>query len=523
VPARFSVPGSLVFGIGLQGVIGLVALAMIGLVGCRAEVTRDAPADTLVIATAGDAQSLDPHAVTDLASMRMIENLHAPLLQYGDLSRGELLPGIAQEWTTSDDRLTITLTLAAGRVFHTGKPVTSADVKRSLERIRDSGIRGGHFASIERIKTPDAKTVELQLREPSAPLLTHLAHPMNAVLDVEHLESDSPLRFAEAGCGPYQLKSWQRAQEMIHARSENHSASGPETIVLKPMPDAVSRSISLRTGEVDALEQVPPQDVIVLEKASGIRVEAGPGLFWEYLGLNCTVAPLDDPRVRQGIAWAVDREQLVAAIKFGRATPLTAGPIPPDHWAALDEAIYPRVDRKRARALFEEAGFPNGFDLELIVDARRAEQVRTGEMIKQQLRAVGIRVDLRGLEPGLFYRKLNDRDFQATVVGWDGFVEPDEFVYELFRSDGAYNQQGYENAEVDAWIDAARSAATQDERRELYRKIQRRIALDAPMVFLYVNPRIVALRSWVKNYQPHPSGTMRTWTDVRIETPQGEP
>ncbi len=501
----------------------VLAIGLLGLMlsGCERPIERNRPAGTLVLATAGDAQSLDPHQVTDLASMRMIENLHGTLLRYGDVAQGELLGDLATEWHTSDDGRRLTLTLDPDRRFHTGRPVTSDAVRASLRRIQSQGVRGGNLAVIERIETPDRWTVELELREPSAALPTHLAHPMNAILDDQQLAGGDPRRFAEAGCGAYRLTDWQRGRRMLLEAAPGRGV-GPDHLELRPMPDALSRSLALRTGEVDGLEQVPAHDAKVLETAQDVRLQSVPGTFWEYIGLNTTQPPLDDVRVRQAIAWAVDRDALIQAVKFGRATALRAGPIPPDSWAALDEAVYPARDLDRARALLHEAGWSEGLGLVMIVNARRADQVWAGEMLKQQLAEAGIRVTLEALEPGVFYQRLNRRDFQCTVVGWSGFVEPDEFVAELFHSDGAYNQQGFSDDEVDRLIEAARRSPQREERIALYHTLQRRIAELAPMVFLYVNPEVVAHRTWVTGLEPHTSGSMRPWTQAAIQA-EGRP
>ena len=125
----------------------------------------------------------------------------------------------------------------------------------------------------------------------------------------------------------------------------------------------------------------------------------------------------------------------------------------------------------------------------------------------QQLEPVGITVDLQGLEPGVFYDQLNEGDFDATVVGWMGFVDPDEYLYQLFHSDGQYNQQGYSNAEVDRLLEQGRQIYERTGRAEVYAEAQRIIAREAPMVFLYVNPQISAMRPDVQDYVVHPTAT----------------
>lgn len=475
----------------------------------------------------GDAKSLDPHTVTDAASMRMIENMYSTLLRYGDYERMELEPDLAESVEVSDDYLTYTITLVDNATFHSGRPVIAEDVKYSLERIRDQGVRAGHLRNVGSIDTPDEHTVILHLREPTAALETYLAHPMNAIVDRTIVEAnDGQLLNVDAGSGPYQLAEWQRGQRLLLQRHDGyHVPDRPiiDHVVFRPMPDETARSTAIRTGEVHILHEVPNKDRAILEQADGVRVVSAPGTFWEYIGLNCRRPPLDDVRVRQAIAWAVDRDQLNRAIKFGQATVLTGGHIPPNHWAYAGLDLYPAPDPDKARQLLADAGHADGIEIEMVVDSSIDYQVRAAEMVKQQLAAVGIDVNLRGLEPGVFYDRLNNREFEATLVGWLGFVDPDEWVADLFRSDGQYNQQGYANEQVDELIEQAARTHDRDERRELYRDIQQQVATDAPMVFLYINPHTTAIRDNISGYRVHPTGTTLSIRDTRFgDAPAGQ-
>ncbi len=501
----------------------LLAAGCLAAVGCGGRVDAPPP-DTLILAVQGDANSLDPHAVTDAPSMRMIENLYSTLLRYGeDYEAMTLRPDLAERHEISDDKLTYTFHLDPDATFHSGRPVTAEDVRFSLQRIRDEGVRSRHLATIDRIETPDDRTVVLHLAEPTAPLLTYLAYPMNAIVDREAIDANGgDLRSTDAGSGPYRLVRWQRGRRLELARHDGyHLPDLPRTatLIYRPVADETARTTSIRLGEVHILHEVPAKDRDALQRARGVRVESVPGTFWEYIGLNTQRPPLDDVRVRRAIAWAVDREQLNRAIKFGHATVLDGGHIPPNHWAYADLHVYPEVDRDKARALLEEAGHPDGFTMRMAVDSSIDYQVRAAEMVKQQLAAVGIRVELKGLEPGVFYQQLNDRDFDSTLVGWLGFVDPDEWVAEIYHSDGAYNQQAYRNERVDELIERGARVHDRDERRAIYRELQRLIAEDAPTVFLYVNPHTTAMREAVEGYVVHPTGTTLWAASASVPSP----
>jgi peptide/nickel transport system substrate-binding protein len=473
---------------------------------------------TLRIALQAEGKSLDPHVVTDAASMRLIENLYATLLQYTP-DYGDTAPWLAESYEISPNGRRYTFHLVQNAVFHSGRPVTSEDAAYSLKRIQEKGIRGDAFAAVTNIRTPDPHTLVLELSEPSAPLLTALANPMNAIVDRDVVEAnEGRLDRVDAGCGPFELVEWKQDRHLILKRFDRYFEPDLpylDRIEFRPIPDETARSTALRNGEVDLLLDVAIKDLFILEKLPGIHVQQVPGTFWEYMGLNTRKPPLDDIRVRRAIALALDRPQLLSLIKFDRGRILPSGPIPSTHWAAWDGSPYAEPNPEAARALLTEAGFPDGFDLTLTVGSAFAYQVDAAQVVKQQLRAVGIELELEALESGIFFDKLNQGDFEATLVGWLGFVDPDEWLFNIFHSEGKWNQQGYANAELDTLLEKGQRITDRDARAKIYRNAQKIIAEEVPMAFLYLNDFISAQRPQVQGFTPHPTGTTRglrrTW------------
>jgi peptide/nickel transport system substrate-binding protein len=498
-------------------------IACLGLQACSdVNRTADLQTDTLIVAVGGDAQSLDPHIVTDAGSMRMIENLYSSLLRYDDdVQNIGLAADLAESWAWSEDGRTLTLTLVEDATFHSGNPVDAAAVEASLARIRGAGSRAGHLSSIEDIQTPDERTVVLRLSRPDAALLTHLAHPMNAIVDPAVLdEAGGDLSATVAGSGPYQLVEHRTGSAMQLSAFDGYHREGlPRTpnLTYRVITDPTARSAAIRSGEVHVLHEVSSSDAAILERAQGVTLVQTPGTFWEYLGLNTQAAPLDDPAVRRAVAWSVDRDALNQAIKFGRSEPIPGGPMPAGHWAAADDPVYPRRDVQRARQLLADAGHGDGVSFELIVDADQTDQVRAAEMVKQQLADAGIDVQVRGVEAAVFYDRLNRGGFQATLVGLIGQVDPDELMRQSFHSRGIYNQQGFASPDVDDMIDAAATSTDQAERAVQYRAIQQAVADQAPLVFLYRNPHTSAIRESVSGYRVHPTATTRGLVSATID------
>lgn len=492
--------------------------------GCGEEtLARDAAArraaNELHVALQDDGATLDPHRASDAASMHLIENLYSTLFRYAR-AYGDIEPDLVESYDVSADRLTYTFRLRRDATFHSGRSVAAEDVLYSMRRIRDLEVRAAHLAAVQEIRAVDDATVVMRLSEPSTPLLTYLAHPMNAIVDREVVEANGgKLDRADAGSGPFRLVEWRKQQHLILAGHDGyHAGKQPRLarVVFVPMPDPTARTTALRNAEIDLILDTSPKDARVLQGAEGVTVASVPGTFWEYVGLNTSRPPLDDVRVRQAIAWAVDRHALNRVVKFGGATVLDGGHLPPGHWAHADFAAYPEPDVERARWLLRAAGLAGGFSLVCKVGSAFPYQVAAGQMLKQQLRNIGIEVQLIAQESGVFFEALGNKDFDLTVVGWVGFVDPDEWMYDLFHSTGKWNQQAYANPRVDALLEEGRRTADRAERQRIYSDAQRIVADEAPMVFLYVNDQSSAFRDDVAGFVVHPTATSLFLRETRF-------
>lgn len=474
----------------------------------------------LAIADLNGAQGLDPHKETGAQSMRYIENMYNTLFKYKEGTYGEIEGELVKDYNISDDGLEYTFELVDGVTFHNGDPLTSEDVKYSIERIVEMVVRAPQFESVKSIETPDDTTVVITLSEPVAPFLTFLANPMNAIVNQTIVEENGgSLDTVDAGSGPFQLVEWKKDQQLVLEKFNDYFKEGLpylDRVVWKTIPDETARTTAIRNDELDIILQLSPKDITILEAADGINVESVTGSYWEYIGLNVTEGPLQEKAVRQAIAWAVDREELNNAVKFGMATPLPSGPIPPGHWAFAETNNYPKQDQEKAKELLAEAGYENGFDISLKVGQNQA-QIDAAQVVKQQLAEVNINVEVVQQEDSVFFEQLGQHDFEMTIVGWVGFVDPDEFLYNIFHTGEVYNQQEYSNSSLDELLEKGRTITDQAERKEIYTEAQNIIAEDAPMVFLYANQQASAIRDGVEGFDVNPTVTTisleGTWID----------
>lgn len=487
----------------------------------QGEAEDTAAKSDLIVAIQSDPSGLDPHMVTDRAAGIAVENLYNSLFTYTE-TYGEAAPSLAASYEVSEDGMEYTLHLQEGVKFHSGNPMTSEDVKYSLERIKESGARANQLEKVEAIETPDDNTVVITLSTQFAPFLTYLANPLNAIVEKAVVEENgNDLSNVDAGSGPFALVQWNSGSSVdMEAFGEYWEEGKPqvETLQLKSITDATARATALRNGEIDMIIDAVDQETAVLNSADGVVLESIPGTFWEYVGMNCESEYLKDAKVRQAIAYAVDREAINNAVKMGSATVLKEANIPETHDYYGGDEIYAARDVEKAKELLAEAGYGEGeITLKITAGSDWQYQVDAAQMVKQQLEEIGIQSEISALESGIYFDGLNSGDFDLTVCGWSGFVDADEYLYDLFTTEGAYNQQNYSNTQVDELLEQGRVTTDETERKEIYKEAQKLIAEDAPMAFLYMNSFTVAMRDNVKGYTVHPTAATIFMKDVYFE------
>lgn len=497
----------------------LTGMLLLGLTACGSSTTSASSSEPtssvavpcdLTVAQQSAVTSLDPHVISDAASEIVVENMYNSLLSYTS-TYGEIVPSLCKSYDISEDGTVYTLHLVSGVTFHNGDPMTAQDVVYSLNRIVEKETRASQFSLMTDCTALDDQTVKITLSEPFAPFLSYLANPMNAIVDKNVVEANNgSLANVDAGTGPFMLDSWDNGSSVKLDKFSNYWEAGlpkAENVTFRTISDETACSTAIRNGEVDIVLDATSTETAVLKNAAGVNVTSIPGTFWEYLGMNCKSGPLANVKVRQAIAYAIDRQAINTAVKQGTATVLTNACIPSSHEAGLTTDTYAAQDLDKAKSLLSEAGYGNG-DISLTIQAGSdwQYQVDAATMIKQQLAQIGINCEVQALDSGVFFDNLNSGNFDMCVCGWSGFVDADEYLYDIFTTSGAYNQQNYSNPEFDTLVEKARVTTDEDTRNDLYRQAQQILADDAPMAFLYMNNYTVAVRDGVTGFEPMATG-----------------
>lgn len=469
-----------------------------------------------------DAANIDPHVTGETTTYVLADLLYESLLEIVD---GETKGGLATSWDVSDDGLTYTFELRQGVKFHSGREVTSEDVKYSLLRIVDPATaspRAGAFSFLKTaiIETPSPSTVIIELTEPFAPLLPMMTNSAAAIVDRDVAESVGLNGDVDGGTGPFTIASRVQGQEIILDKFPDYWEEGIpylDGIDVTFNPDDNARAAAIRSGTVDFLWRAAPEFIDGLKADPDLKWYGGLGSLSMHLRLNVAREPFNDPLVRQAMAYALDRQQMVDLANSGNGTPLNAGFLPPDRWGSLDESIYGAANLEKARELLTEAGYPNGFSTTLMTLSTSAFAVRTSEVAVQQLAAVGIDVEIELGEATVNRDRSLSGDYDMWNTGFTLTVDPHQNLSSAFTSGGGANVSSWEDEEYDDLIARARVELDVDERERLYQESERILATRGPVLFTWNNADFDVVRSDVMGYRGDPTPGFkfykRLWLD----------
>ncbi|HEX4545328.1 MAG TPA: ABC transporter substrate-binding protein [Candidatus Acidoferrum sp.] len=468
------------------------ALTTLWLQGCSRN-THTAP-NVLTFLIESSPTNLDPRFATDTQSQRIDGLLFSGLLErdnqmnfHGDL---------AEFWDTPNP-LTYVFHLRRGVYFHDGRPLTSADVKATIDFIMNPANRSpkrGAFRMVDSIEAPDEVTVSFHLSEPYASFTVNLIPsavgivPANAGPDF----SEHPI-----GSGPFRFVRQTPDEEVVLERNPKYLRGVPQLdrVRFRIVPDAVVRALELRKGSADLeMSSLSPDLIPVLSRQPDLDVTDRTGTNFTYLGLNLEDSALSHREVRQGLAFATDGEALIRYLLHGQAK-LATGVLPPDHWAAETNVTRYAYDPGRAEQLLDAAGFKRkqaGVRFHLTLKCSTEEQARLiGAALQEQWRRVGIDLEIRPLELATLFSDVVKGNFQLTYQRWVGAnSDPDFFEFAFsskrFPPDGA-NRGHYRSQRMDALTDQIRVEMNQEKRKALCGEVQRILAEDLPYIPLWFN------------------------------------
>lgn len=438
----------------------------------------------LMAAVSQQPDTLDPAKSGFSSSFEVFTNINDGLVAMD--TKGNFVPRIATRWTQPDPR-TWVFDLRDDVAFHNGDPVAAKDVKYSLDRILDKRIASpwaANLSAIDEVEVKSPTRVVLHLSQPYAPLLTILSRNAQ-IVSRRAIEDGDPAR-RPVGAGPFELTEWVQGDHITlrrNARYYRRDAPFLDEVRIRFMGASPSAIQAVSSRELNYLNAVPANLRTRVESDQTLRMTTSPSSgLPHFLGFNVDRAPLDDKRVRQAIAWAIDRDaiQKVAYFDAGEAGNVEVGS--GSKWFTDSNPFKAGPDVAKARALMAQAGVTTPVRVECIITSALPTFVRAAEVMRDQLRPIGIDLTVNPLEPSIWLNRVLKGDFQASTFFNETVSDPDQMYSLMVLSDAELNLFNYKSAAADRLITKARAERDEGRRKELYAQVRELVLGDAPYI-----------------------------------------
>lgn len=481
--------------------------------------------NTLVMIIESSPTNLDPRVGIDAQSERIDNLIFDDLLSRGnDLN---VAPGLAERWDVPDP-VTFIFHIHPGAKFHDGRPLTSKDVKWTFDSLLQGkihSVKAAVYKYVDHIEAPDDTTVVFHMKEADATLLWNLS---DGAMGIVPYGSGDEITLHPIGSGPFKFVSAETDREVVLERNDEYWGDKAKVARVRfaVVPDETTEALELRkgSGDITINSFLTPDTIFTLEREPNLTVMKGPGTRLAYLGFNLRDPILKDVRVRQAIAYALDRRPMIEYLWRGQAEPANSV-LPTQSWAYNPDVRVYEHDPERAKQLLDDAGYQPVNGVRFHIAMKTSTDANTRLMVavmQQQLRQVGIALDIRSFEFATFFSDVQRGAFQMYGLRWIGGNEdPDIFEYAFhsskFPPNGA-NRGFYSNPRVDALIDQARREMDLKVRKTLYAEVQDILAQDLPYITLFYLDNVLVHTNRVKNLELNPAGNFDFLRSAELTT-----
>ena len=484
-----------------------------------------APPGAIVVALESAPAVLDPRFTTD-ANSSLVSALVTRGLTIGD-DQAEAKPDLAEAWRELSP-LEYSFTLRPDATFQDGGRVTAADVAATYRSVLDPALRSPKreaLAAIERIDTPDDRTIVFRLRAIDAAFL----EATNLGILPARLTGGGPVSAGELlGAGPFRIVGTLDGGGIDLAPNPNYMDGPPRLprLRFRVVPDGVVRALELASGTVHLVQNALEPDLLPwLAARPGLELLITPGTTFQYLGINFRDPRLADPRVRQALALGINREAIVHHLLRDTAR-LATGLLPPTHWAYQGAVRRYPYDPERALRLLAASGLGTAASEQLrrfsyktsTVELRR----RIAEVFQADLSRIGLGLNVRSYEWATFYDDVRRGNFELYSLAWVGVRDPDVYfriLHSTMRPPLGNNRGGYANSTIDSLLEHARHTPDRSQRRNAYAEVQRLVAEDLPMIPLWWTDNVVVKARALHGFEPSPDGDLRSLARATIARP----
>ncbi len=501
--------------------ITAMTLAVSGVAACSS--TSNSPSGTsgsasaakggdLTIVRAGDSVSMDNTMVFSNASIWVFQQMLESLYEVTPDGK-DVQPLLAESHTLSADKLTWTFKLKQGVTFSNGSPMTSADVKFSLDKAR--ATKGGwEFldVAIDTVDAPDPATVVIKTKYPWAPLLADLANFSNAILPKDYAgKTNEEFYKAPIGTGPFVWDHWTKGSDLKLNKNPKYWDTGKpslDSVTWRVVPDDNSRNVQIQGGQAQVNENPPFSSVEQLKGQPGVKVTLFPSTRTDYVMMNHLKKPYDDVHVRRAISYAIDRAALVKSLLFGNGTVANSFLMPNVPFYDKDTPGI-SYDMAKAKEEMAKSSVPGGFTTTFLASSGDNTDQAIAQVLQSTLKELGITVKIQSVDPSANHDLQQQQKYEISHSYWTmDIADPDELVtFAVDPEAGAHSfYTGYDNAQVIADTKLAEKSFDDATRQKLYSNIQKQSAEDAFMAFLYYSPFSYSYSSKVNGFEVYPTG-----------------
>lgn len=481
-----------------------------------------------LIEVSGRPSILIPMLAGDSASHFVAGLIFNGLVKYDtDLS---VIGDLAESWEISPDSLVITFHLKKGVRWTDGNEFTAEDVKFGFDTIINENTPSAYkedYLQVKKAEAPDKYTFRVTYEKPYAPALTTWG---NLVILPKHLLEGRDITKVDfgqnpVGMGPYKLKRWTQGQEVVLDSNKDYFEGRPyiDRYIFKVIPDPATQFLELQSGGVDMMNLTPIQFTKQTDTEffkNNFQKFRYPAFVYTYMGFNLKHPWFKDKRVRQAIAHAIDKDEIVDVVLFGLGSPAT-GPYVPNTWAYNPNVKKYEYDIEKAKKLLKEAGWEDTdgdgivdkdgtpFEFTILTNMENSLRKNTATIIQWQLSKIGIKINIRLLEWSTFINEFIDkRRFGVVILGWSLDRDPDQYIiwHSSKTREKEFNFISYSNPEVDELLEKGRRTFDTEKRKKAYYRIQEILADELPYIFLYVPDATPIVHARFKGIKSSPIG-----------------
>lgn len=459
--------------------------------------------NSLVVAIPTDPDGFHPHQSVAAASGEIAFNIFEGLVKAAP--DGTIRPALASVWDISPDGLHYTFTLRDGVKFHNGRELKPGDVVYCLNRLIDPEItaKSRDYTGVESIEAQGSNIV-ITLTKPDAAFLALLTEFGASIYPSEAEEQLSTLPI---GTGPFVLTGWEPNNQLTLVKFEQYWDSQlPKLneVTLKIISEPTTAVNNLLTGHVDLIPRLEPDYLHQVENQESLKIIDSPMNLVQLMAVNNSVPPFDDVRVRQALNYAIDREEIIQGAAWGKGTAIGSNLTPAmGSWYKDMTGLYPH-DPAKAKQLLAEAGYPDGFSATLHLPAPYPLHRSAGEIIADQLAAVGINLDIQVIEWGTWLEQINaNREYELTVVGFTGRLDPNS-ILNRYQSESGRNISYFNSPEYDELLVEGLETTDAAQRQDIYHQLQTILAEEASNVYIMDPSQLAVMNKNIQGWNNYP-------------------